>query len=174
MNLILQLEELHSIFQSADEPITTDSLSKMTYIEMVIREAMRLFPAVPMIAREAAEDVQLKYGSIPKGTTMFFMIRAINRDRKYWGDDALEFNPERFHPENISNISPYSFMTLSRGPRNCIGAKYGLMSIKITVATILRRFKLKTDLKLKDIRFGWRLSAYFDHVNPVQFEPRHF
>lgn len=111
--------ELHEIFDSVDSPITYEDLTKMTYTEMVIKEALRHFPVGPFIAREANEDLKFREGIIPKDAIVIFNIAKMHKDPKIWGENADKFYPDHFLPENYAKLHPYSFLAFSGGPRNC-------------------------------------------------------
>lgn len=168
------VEELHSIFQTADEPVTLDALQKMSYIDMIVREGIRLFPALPMISRKNDEDIEITHGIIPKGTLICIMLHMINRDPKYWGANAKEFYPERFHPDNMHNVNSYSYVSFSKGPRNCIGGKYGMMALKTLLAHLLRNFKLTTTIKMHEVRFHFHISAFMTEQRPFEIQKRKF
>jgi hypothetical protein len=61
---------------------------------MVIHESLRLYPPVPVVFREALED--LKFGDIhvPKGFIVWTLLVTLHQDPDIWGPDAKEFNPE--------------------------------------------------------------------------------
>lgn len=74
-----------------------------------------------------------------------------------WGQDADEFKPERFTKENFEKIHPFAYSPFSRGPRNCVGYKYAMMSMKVILAHLYRNFKFSTTLKLEDITFEYMI-----------------
>lgn len=146
------VEELHSIFNNIDDPVTSDHLPMMSFMELVIKESLRHFPIAPYLARECTADLPLNGGIVPKGAQIILNIFSSNRNPKYWGENAHEFYPERFLPENSFNNHPYQFIPFSAGPRNCIGMRYAWASLKIALAYLLRRYKFTTDLKMQDVR----------------------
>lgn len=168
------VEELHSIFDGVDAPVTLDDLSKMTMTDMVLKETMRLFPPLLILARKCAKDVPVKSGIIPKDTTVMVSLPKIHRDTKNWGANANDFYPERFMPDNMADVHPYAFLSFSRGARNCIGAKYAMMAMKVFLAHLLRRYKFTTDLKYKDVHLDCNISAYVGIERPFRIERRHF
>lgn len=112
--------------------------------------------------------------TIPKGTNIIFPIIHIHRNKAHWGEDADEFKPERFEPENIKNVHPYAYMPFSKGSRNCIGYKYAENSLKVVMAHFFRRFKASTALKMEDIEFGYTIVVKVTQGYFVTLEKRNF
>lgn len=168
------VDEMKCVFGSVDAPVTLDDLSKMTFTEMVLKESMRLFPPLPVLARKCNSDVQAKSGIIPKHATVIVSLPKLHRDPQQWGENANEFYPERFSLENMSDVHPYAFMSFSRGQRNCIGAKYAMMAMKVLLSHLLRRYEFVTELKFADIRLDCNISAYMGIERPFQILPRTF
>jgi cytochrome P450 len=75
----------------------------------------------------------------------------LNRNKDTWGLNAEDFHPSRFQSENCSTHQ--SFWPFSVGPRHCIGKSYALFAIKMTLAKLIRNFKVSTDLKYEEIKF---------------------
>lgn len=130
---------------------TFADIQEMKYLEKVIKEAQRLFPSVPLIARELFEDLELPGGYlVPKGTNFTLNIYSLHRDPKIWGSDPEKFDPEHFSPDAIQKRNPYCYVPFSAGARNCIGQKYAMLELKATLGKILRRFKLAPSPYEKD------------------------
>ncbi|XP_055304013.1 probable cytochrome P450 313a4 [Sitodiplosis mosellana] len=168
------LEELRSVFETADCDVTQTHLAGMPYMERVIRETMRLLPPTPLIARQSSADIKLPRGTVPKDAFVVINIMQLHRNPRIWGENVTEFDPDRFLPENIAKRPPFSYIPFSGGVRNCIATKYAMISAKITLAHLLRRFKFTTDLKFEDIRVKTHLILEVTNVNPLQIEERNF
>lgn len=152
-------EELNGVFGlSGDVVIDNNSLKKLPYLEMVIKESMRLFPVLPVSARTVTEDLVIGKYTIPSGTNIFISTFQVHRNPKYWGDDANLFKPERFEPEQFRKIHPYAFIPFSGGPRICIGAKYGMLFMKTVLVNFLRKYKIKSNLKYDELDFEISIS----------------
>uniref|UniRef100_A0A0K8TVP5 Cytochrome p450 n=1 Tax=Epiphyas postvittana TaxID=65032 RepID=A0A0K8TVP5_EPIPO len=132
-------EELKEVFGDSDRPISAADLPKLKYLEVVIKEALRLYPPVPVILREVTQDVTLPSGlTLLKDVTIFINIWGIHRNKEYWGEDAEEFRPERFLEGPLKH--PNQFVPFSHGVRNCLGYQYAMMSMKSSISSVLRRY----------------------------------
>lgn len=112
------VDELREIFDDVDEPVTNEHLSRMTFMELVIKESLRHFPIAPYLGRECTADFPIKGGIIPKGAQLFLNMIRMNKNPVYWGPNADDFYPERFLPENCADWHPYLYIPFSAGPRN--------------------------------------------------------
>lgn len=83
----------------------------------------------------------------------------VHLDKKLWGEDALEFKPERFSEENIEKVHPYAYFPFSKGPRICPGYKHSILTMKIFLSRFLMTYRVSTHLKYEElvIRFGMTL-----------------
>ncbi|KAJ7691358.1 cytochrome P450 [Mycena rosella] len=151
-------EELQTI--STDNP-TMDELNSLPYLEMVVRETMRVHAPAVFTQRMAMEDDVLplskpyvdKYGKshdslpIPKGHMIHIPILAVNTDKEIWGEDANEFRPERWEqvPEAASAIPGAwaNLLTFFAGPHNCIGFRFSLVEMKALLFTLIRAFEFE-------------------------------
>jgi len=155
------VDELHQIFGKKHETpyIEFENINDLIYLEMVINEILRLFPVVPFIVRHVDEEMVLgDIYKIPMKATVVVPISNIHKNKKYWGDDAEEFNPERFSKENFSKIHPYAYLPFAKGPRMCLGYRYAMMLMKIQLANFLMRYEVDTDMKLDELEFGVQVT----------------
>ncbi|KAJ8913516.1 hypothetical protein NQ315_017066 [Exocentrus adspersus] len=134
------VEEQRYIFESnIHRNSTYIDLQAMKYLELVIKEALRLYPPVPMFGRHTNQEVQFKGNVIPKGININIFCYGILRDPDNFVDPD-KFDPERF--EHSDGTRPYAFIPFSAGPRNCIGQKFAMLELKSTLSKILRNFEL--------------------------------
>ncbi|XP_063927453.1 cytochrome P450 4C1-like [Zophobas morio] len=125
-------------------------LPSLKYTELVIKETMRLFPPNIFMARDVQEDLPLDENiTLPKGSVVMLGVLHVHRSTEYW-PDPLKFDPDRFSPERSTNRHPFTYIPFSAGPMNCIGQKYAMMSLKTIVATLIRKFKFRTEYKTVD------------------------
>ncbi|RVE42601.1 hypothetical protein evm_012742 [Chilo suppressalis] len=133
------LEEQQSIFgNDFCGNISGGHLQQMKYLELVIKESLRLFPSVPFIQRKISEDTVINGLRIPKDTSIVIDFFNMQRHPSLY-DDPLKFRPERF--ENTAR-NPFTWLPFSAGPRNCIGQKFAMMEMKVTISEIIRKFKV--------------------------------
>ncbi|CAK1551660.1 unnamed protein product [Leptosia nina] len=125
----------------ARDPVYSD-LKKMKYLGLVIKEALRMYPAVPLIERLITKDCELAGLHVKKNTSVIIDIFHMQRHPDIF-DDPMEFRPERFDasPTAAAN-NAFSWLSFSAGPRNCIGQKFAIMEMKVTLAAIVKNFKL--------------------------------
>lgn len=128
---------------------------------------------MPFFARQTSADVTLSKGVIPRNTMVFISILHMHRDPQIWGKNSMEFEPDRFLPENIAKRPPFSYIPFSAGSRACIGFRFAMISAKITLAYLLRRYKFRTNLKFDDIRTKLHLVMEITNENPMWIEKRH-
>ncbi|XP_041359178.1 taurochenodeoxycholic 6 alpha-hydroxylase-like [Gigantopelta aegis] len=131
-------DEMMSEIPKEGKAITFENLDNLTYMSCLIKETLRLYPAASMVFREAVHNDYINGYFIPAGTILNVNIGALHRNPKYW-DNADEFNPDRFLDE--SKLHSCSFLPFLVGSRTCIGFKFALLEIKITLCTLLRHFK---------------------------------
>ncbi|KAK3921126.1 Cytochrome P450 4C1 [Frankliniella fusca] len=136
-------KELADVFgEDADRPVTEHEVPHLQYLERVILETLRLFPLVSVFGRDCPEDIVLPSGSpAPRGSTLLFFSFHMHRDPA-WYPRPLEFDPDRFLPEQVRSRPAVSFAAFSAGPRSCIGQRYAMMYLKTVLATVLRRFEV--------------------------------
>lgn len=147
--------ELQAVFTSADEDVTNEKFEQLIYLDLVLKETMRFWTPVLYISRRVGKDIDIGSHTIPAGTNILTAINNLHFNKSFWGDDVNEFKPERFSPENYEKVPPYAYMPFSRGQRNCIGYKYALNAMKVTLTHFFRNFKASTTLKLEDITFEY-------------------
>lgn len=125
-----------------------DDLPHLTYLEAAIRENLRLNTVASLGPRVAISDVALVDGTpITNGMRVSIGIHAANHRKSIWGDDVLEFKPERWLDTDTGKllaISPYKAISFLAGPRQYIGMKFALLETKCTLAVLFARYDVKT------------------------------
>ncbi|KAL7646987.1 UNVERIFIED_CONTAM: hypothetical protein RMT77_002244 [Armadillidium vulgare] len=164
-------EEIESIFGKSDRDATSSDIREMKYLECCIKEALRLFPSVPMFGRELKEDTEIGGYVVPAGTNVWILIYTLHRDPDVFSDPDA-FIPERFFPENSVSRNPYAYVPFSAGPRNCIGQKFALMEEKVVLSTFLRKYKVKSLEKIKDLKLVGELILRPERETILKIFPR--
>ena len=138
------LEELDQAMGGKDP--TPESVEKLPYLEGVIKEGMRLFPAGTWTGRLAMREFELGGHPFPKGTWIVMSPYVVHRVPEIF-PEPYHFKPERWQSEYHS---AYEFMPFSAGPRYCIGTSLGMMQLKIALSMLLQRysFSLKPGTKV--------------------------
>lgn len=123
---------------------TPADLSRLTYVDTVLRESMRLYPPVWVIGRRALAPFRLGEYELPADTNVLISQLLMHRDARYFPD------PERFDPGRWSASDPrssalprFAYFPFGGGPRVCIGAAFGMMEAVLLLATIAQRFRIE-------------------------------
>ncbi|XP_014248669.1 cytochrome P450 4g15-like [Cimex lectularius] len=167
------VEELYSIFGDSDRDVTFQDTMEMKYLERCLMETLRLYPPVPLIAREMKKELKIvsKNLTIPANCTVCIVPYKLHRRDDVY-PNPNHFDPDNFLPEKSAKRHFYAFIPFSAGPRSCVGRKYAMLKLKTILATVLRNFHVKPGC-LED---RWDLQADIilkrsDGFN-IQLEPR--
>jgi cytochrome P450 len=135
------LDELDSVLHGdapTVEQLRPDS-DHMPLLDRVIKESMRILPAVPWNGRVVAEPVELGGHRFVAGDEVLMSIYHTHHDPSVYPD------PERFDPTRWENrdYSIFEYVPFGGGPRMCIGSLFAQMEVKIILTMILQRFRLE-------------------------------
>ncbi|KAI1330408.1 cytochrome P450 family protein [Xylariaceae sp. FL0255] len=138
----------------AGELYTSEECSRCEYLQAVIYEALRILPPVAMtLDREVPErGMTIRGKFVPGGTVVGSSAWTIHRMPEIWGDDAEEFQPERWlNKETVGELKRY-FFSFGGGTRTCIGRNIAWLELEVLLATLLMRydFKLADDAKVEE------------------------
>ncbi len=124
---------------------TAADYPRLKYMEMVVKESMRMHPAAGFLfGREAVENLELGGYQIPRRSWILISPHVVQNNSQYF-PDAATFDPERFAPGRIDEIPPYSYIPFGGGPRVCMGNSLALMEMTLLAATVLQRYRLVLD-----------------------------
>lgn len=115
-------KELYDIFGDSDRPATFQDTLEMKYLERCLMETLRMYPPVPLIARELKQDLKLASGdyTVPAGTTIAVVTYKLHRNEAIY-PNPNKFDPDNFLPERQASRHYYAFVPFSAGPRSCVG-----------------------------------------------------
>lgn len=116
--------------------------AKLVYTRAIFEEALRLYPPVPILPREALQDESFQNMKIPKGSLIFVVPWLLHRHRLLW-ERPDHFVPERFLGENAERISKFQYVPFSIGPRICAGMAFGLTEAILCLATLGQSLRLR-------------------------------
>lgn len=136
--------KLHAELQTAlggRRPTMAD-IPRLPYTEMVIKEAMRLYPPGWGVGREALKDCEIGGYRVPAGAQIFMFQWVVHRDDRFF-EQAGEFRPERWAGDSVKQLPRFAYFPFGGGPRVCIGSAFAMMEAVLLVATIAQRFRLK-------------------------------
>lgn len=115
-------------------------LAALPYTAAVISEAMRLYPPVYVIGREAVTDLELGGYRVKRGYTVLMSQWVNHRDPKYFADPE-RFSPERWLDGLATRLPKFAYYPFGGGQRICIGSHFALMEAAIILSTVGQKYK---------------------------------
>ncbi|XP_022058060.2 thromboxane-A synthase [Acanthochromis polyacanthus] len=146
-------EEVDDFFTRYDSPDYTN-VQELKYLDMVISEALRLYPPGFRFGRDIDHDCVVNGQFLPKGATLEIPAGFLHYDPEYWPEPE-KFIPERFTAEAKASRHPFVYLPFGAGPRNCVGMRLAQLEIKMALVRLFRRFSIvacsetKVPLELK-------------------------
>ena len=116
-------------------------LSKMPLLRGVFREALHLYPPVPMMVRETTCPEAFRDRTLPKGSQVVLSPWHLHRHERL-SDDPDAFDPERYTTENGKSCLRDCFIPFSAGARICPGAGFAMIEGPLLIAAILRKYRV--------------------------------
>lgn len=113
------MDELNEIFEGDDRAPTMKDIREMRYLEQCIKETLRLYPSVPLIARRLTEDIRCGKYTIPSGSNILIFPYATHRLASIYPNPE-RFDPDRFSPEQCEKRHAMAFIPFSAGMPKCI------------------------------------------------------
>jgi len=127
-----------------------EDISALHYTQMIIQEAMRLYPSVWGFSRTSIEQDLIEGYRIPAGSFILLAPFATHRFPGTW-ENPENFEPERFHPSRKNERPKHAYFPFGSGMRLCIGKHFAMTETVLVLATIAQRvkFQLVPGVKVK-------------------------
>ncbi|CAB4310362.1 unnamed protein product [Prunus armeniaca] len=162
------------------EPLVFEEVDRLTYLKAALSETLRLYPSVPQDSKLAINDDVLPSGTfVPAGSAITYSIYSVGRMKYIWGEDCLEFKPERWlssDGQKMEAQDSYKFVSFNAGPRICLGKDLAYLQMKSIAAAVLLRHRLtvlpghrveqKMSLTLF-MKYGLRVNVHPRDLNPT-------
>ncbi|KAK3419132.1 hypothetical protein EUGRSUZ_H04857 [Eucalyptus grandis] len=142
-------EEIRSVIPKEEQNLRVFNISehmhKLVYLHGAVCESLRLYPPLPFQRKCPAKPDVLPSGhEVDPGTKIIVVMYAMGRIKSIWGEDFLEFKPERWISERggIRHEPSYKFVAFNAGPRTCLGKDVAFTQIKTVAATVIHNYEV--------------------------------
>ncbi|PQM46209.1 Putative cytochrome P450 137 [Mycobacterium talmoniae] len=139
----IQRKVAAEVAELGDRELTSDDVPRLSYTVQVLHEALRLCPPGAITGRTATCDITVDGYRVEAGTMLAVGIYALHRDPALW-DRPLEFDPDRFSPENSKGRDRWQYLPFGAGPRSCIGDHFAMLEATLALATIVRSHEIRS------------------------------
>lgn len=123
--------------------LTYDEVQNMPIFDQVMSETLRLHPPFFQLSRAVKEDTVFQGKVIPKGHIVNISPGAAHRLPSLWGENADEFDPNRFTAKGKKEQKPYAWIPFGGGMHQCGGRKFAWNSLKASLSWLLRNYELE-------------------------------
>jgi cytochrome P450 len=120
------------------------ALAAMPLTRDVVREALRLYPPVPMIVRQARQAERFRGRAIAPGCQVVISPWHLHRHERLW-DDPDAFRPDRWGTDAAKASARDAYLPFSAGPRVCPGAGFALTEAAVILSVLLSRWRFAVD-----------------------------
>lgn len=149
---------------------TFQDVSSLPYTKAVIEETLRLYPPVPILAREAMADTTIGSKPIPKGSLVMVVPWLMHRSPVLWSKPDV-FDPDRFIDPKAKKPNKYGYVPFSIGPRICAGLQFGMTEAILSLAILAQNFSLSLKDGV-DVQPVARLTLRPGENLPMTLHPR--
>nr|QTC11278.1 cytochrome P450 6PX1 [Phenacoccus solenopsis] len=158
-------QEIDTVLEESNNEFTYEAIQKMTYLDQVINETLRLYPILPFLVRVCTKNYTLPNTDIviEKNTRVIIPILGLHHDPQYY-PNPFEFNPENFSKEAKMQRQQCTYLPFGEGPRICIGMRFGLTQVKLGLAMLIRNFNFEISPNMK-LPFGFKKYSILTTVD---------
>ena len=137
--------EVEEVWGERESP-AYEQVARLRHIRRILDESLRLWPTAPAFSREARHDTTLG-GTHPmrRGAWALVLTLMLHRDPAAWGEDAEEFDPDRFTPQSVRSRPAHVFKPFGTGARACIGRQFALHEATLVLGLLVRRYDFTAD-----------------------------
>ena len=128
---------------SEDGVLRPENMRNAAYIRQVVQETLRLYPPPSVLQRETIEEDVVCGYHIPKKKNVMIPTFVVHRMKEYWGEDAEDFNPDRFVPEKMGQMPKYAYLPFGGGQRLCIGDQFATFEMMIALLKISQKYRFE-------------------------------
>ncbi|XP_031253304.1 premnaspirodiene oxygenase-like [Pistacia vera] len=165
-----EVREVYNRMEKVDET----GIVEMKFLKLVIKETMRLHPALPfLVPRVCREKCEINGFNVPADTKVMVNAWAIGRDPEYWNEPE-SFDPDRFIDSSIDYKGiNFEYLPFGSGRRMCPGASFGLANVELPLALLLYHFdwKLSDGMKKEDLDMTESFGATLRRKNDLRLIP---
>ncbi|XP_048518064.1 cytochrome P450 6k1 [Dendroctonus ponderosae] len=164
------------IFENLEkhDGITCEGVSEMKFLDMCIAETLRKYPALPFLDRTCLRDYKVENSDlvIEKATAVYIPMFALHYNPEFFPQPE-KYDPQRFADKSKINKEGLYYVPFGDGPRICIGNRFGLLTVKIGLVSLLSNYKLEaTSQTPRPIKFEPKALILQSNVGvPLKFVP---
>lgn len=134
------LQELVDHGIKEDTALYPELVDSMPFLEIFIKEVMRLHSPAFQAGRNSLKDMILPGGyKLPKGAILIPNFPAIHTNDAHWSNPH-RFDPDRWNTDEVKSRHKAAYLPFAMGPRGCIGYNYALQQIKILLPSLVYRY----------------------------------
>lgn len=146
----IQKKLYHEVSQvDLEEESLMQAMTKLSYTKQCIEEAMRLYPPAYVIDRVSLSEDSIDGHSFKKNTVWLMSLYELHRHSDFW-EKPSEYYPERFNPTNKKHYSDY-YYPFGAGPRMCVGNNFAMYEMMMTVAILVKNYRLFSSINEVEI-----------------------
>ncbi|KAI0530574.1 hypothetical protein KFK09_000118 [Dendrobium nobile] len=163
-------EELDKVV-GRDNVIEESHLPNLHYLNMVLKEVLRLHPALPLLVPHCpSSPCSIGGFAVPKGSRVFINVWAIHRDETMW-KDPLEFKPERWSYGDAAGSGEFSYFPFGSGRRICAGISMAERMVLYSLASLLHSFDWKMPQGITEMDLSEKFGIVLKKAKPLVLLP---